>query len=376
MNKRPKYILVVNSYLNRPGNFGQRAYKICEALEFKSEEFICISRGKINNLRYINLSIYGFIFRGINYLRKLLNLRFNHRAVERMFFEYLVIKSLKKSDLEGVVIHLWEYSPRLITHFQKRGAKVLVEAPSVPLNFIFELHKLGRGSNLEYYPEQEAIEFKSFELADLVISPSDFVTKYIKKGSGGVAVKTIPFGFPNTQIQSHTQSTVTNLLFVGNVDYRKGALELIEIMKLLKDENIHLHIVGREGNGAKEIRLSCLTNVSLHGFRNPNQYYEIADLFLFPTWCEGSAKVTYEAMSHGVPVITSPYAGSLVKNGYNGFVFEPWETTEIAEKIRLIHLNPKSKKKLSENCLTVARSRSDLCYVEDVIESYFDISNA
>ncbi|KPL51894.1 hypothetical protein ABB55_06345 [Prosthecomicrobium hirschii] len=43
-----------------------------------------------------------------------------------------------------------------------------------------------------------------------------------------------------------------------------------------------------------------------------------ADVFVFPTWIEGSARVVFEAMACGCYVITTDNAGSVVKDGVHG----------------------------------------------------------
>ena len=50
------------------------------------------------------------------------------------------------------------------------------------------------------------------------------------------------------------------------------------------------------------------------------RHYTWADVFLLPSICEGSATVTYEAVSAGLPVICTRNAGSLVSDGVDGFI--------------------------------------------------------
>ena len=44
-----------------------------------------------------------------------------------------------------------------------------------------------------------------------------------------------------------------------------------------------------------------------------------ADVFVFPSLFEGSAVVTYEALACGLPSIVTPNAGSVVRDGVDGF---------------------------------------------------------
>ena len=56
-----------------------------------------------------------------------------------------------------------------------------------------------------------------------------------------------------------------------------------------------------------------------------------ADVFAFPSLFEGSAVVTYEALACGLPSIVTPSAGSVVRDGIEGFLvptssITPWRS--------------------------------------------------
>ena len=48
-----------------------------------------------------------------------------------------------------------------------------------------------------------------------------------------------------------------------------------------------------------------------------------ADVFVFPSLFEGSAVVTYEALACGLPSVVTPAAGSVVRDGVEGFLVAP-----------------------------------------------------
>ncbi|MDQ7028789.1 MAG: glycosyltransferase family 4 protein, partial [Ardenticatenia bacterium] len=61
-----------------------------------------------------------------------------------------------------------------------------------------------------------------------------------------------------------------------------------------------------------------------------------ADVFVFPSLQEGSALVTYEALACGLPVVTTPNAGSVVRDGIEGFLVPIRDVEALAA--RLEHL--------------------------------------
>jgi glycosyltransferase involved in cell wall biosynthesis len=62
-------------------------------------------------------------------------------------------------------------------------------------------------------------------------------------------------------------------------------------------------------------------------------HYAWADVFLLPTICEGSATACYEALAVGLPVVTTPNAGSVVRDGVDGFVVPIRESEAIVERL-------------------------------------------
>jgi glycosyltransferase involved in cell wall biosynthesis len=55
---------------------------------------------------------------------------------------------------------------------------------------------------------------------------------------------------------------------------------------------------------------------------------------------EGSAKVTAEAMAAGLPVITTPEAGSLVVDGESGFLVPARDVEQLADRLATLHARP------------------------------------
>jgi glycosyltransferase involved in cell wall biosynthesis len=79
------------------------------------------------------------------------------------------------------------------------------------------------------------------------------------------------------------------------------------------------------------------------------RHYAWADVFIFPSLCEGSAIVTYEALAAGLPVITTSHAGSVVRDGREGFVVPIRDPEGLAAKIDLLAANPELLAQMSRN---------------------------
>jgi glycosyltransferase involved in cell wall biosynthesis len=79
------------------------------------------------------------------------------------------------------------------------------------------------------------------------------------------------------------------------------------------------------------------------------RHYAWADLFVFPSICEGSAGVNYEALAAGLPVITTPNSGSVVRDGVDGFIVPIRDAAALAEKISVLAGNPDMVAWMSHN---------------------------
>jgi glycosyltransferase involved in cell wall biosynthesis len=62
--------------------------------------------------------------------------------------------------------------------------------------------------------------------------------------------------------------------------------------------------------------------------------FQSADLFVLPTLAEGSAESVYEALSAGLPVITTKSAGSVVRDGIEGRIVPERDPDALAEAIQ------------------------------------------
>ena len=107
------------------------------------------------------------------------------------------------------------------------------------------------------------------------------------------------------------------LLYVGAIIPRKGIEYLIKAIALVLEEghNIRLSLVGGEDeNYGTQMRnlvkdLGITDYVNFEGYITDKQklleFYRTSDIFILPSLGEGFPRVLYEAMSQGVPIITS-----------------------------------------------------------------------
>jgi glycosyltransferase involved in cell wall biosynthesis len=151
------------------------------------------------------------------------------------------------------------------------------------------------------------------------------------------------------------------VLSIGRFIPLKGFDILLSSSRFLS-ENIEVLIIGGEPT-EDFLRMKNkleLTNVNFLGFKTKNElkkYYLAADLFVLPTREDIWGLVVNEALSYGLPVITTDkcVAGlELVENNRNGFIIPVNNSEKLAEKIteifkddlKLEHMSYESLKKI------------------------------
>jgi UDP-glucose:(heptosyl)LPS alpha-1,3-glucosyltransferase len=142
------------------------------------------------------------------------------------------------------------------------------------------------------------------------------------------------------------------VLFILSTELpRKGVYELIQAFALLKTKhNLKLFIAGEGRPHGPQKYIELAKKLGIHErvifaghVTDLNRYYNLGDIFVFPTKYEGFGIPILEAMAVGLPVITSRTgAGELITDGVDGVMLNDQNNpNEIAEKIQML-LNDKS----------------------------------
>ena len=69
-------------------------------------------------------------------------------------------------------------------------------------------------------------------------------------------------------------------------------------------------------------------------------YLPGCDVFVLPSWLEGSAKAVYQAMANGLPAIVTESTGAIVRDGIDGFVIEAGDVAALRDRMRWFSVHP------------------------------------
>jgi glycosyltransferase involved in cell wall biosynthesis len=147
------------------------------------------------------------------------------------------------------------------------------------------------------------------------------------------------------QVPHRVNKPTTSLLYLGRYQQSKGPLRLVNALRLLPDEVLTKTHLVMAGDGDVE---SVRREVSAHGLEqrvtvldwvNAEQRNSLlagADVFVLPSLNEGLPMSILEAMSWGIPVVTSPVGGipEVVQDGFNGFLVPPEDIPALANALR------------------------------------------
>lgn len=178
-------------------------------------------------------------------------------------------------------------------------------------------------------------------LADVIVCGSDFVRDGIARCGGPVErCIVVPYGVDcrvEPIVRERTDGPL-RVLTVGHVCLQKGAAYALEVARAL-GAAAEFRWVGRvtlldeaKANLARHARLTGAVARD-----HVMQHYSWADVLFLPSISEGSATVTYEALASGLPVVTTPNAGSIVRDGVDGFIVPTNDAEAMTARLRQLH---------------------------------------
>lgn len=221
---------------------------------------------------------------------------------------------------------------------------------------------------------------KEIEEADFIFVPTtQIVQDFVQRGIPIEKVKCVQYGFaPERFSPGKKMDNIFRILFVGIIGVRKGVYYLLEAFKQLNLRNAELILVSPIDEEFKPI-LNRYEGFFKHIHSLPNaevsQLYQSSSVFVFPSLVEGSAYVTYEAMASGLPVIVSENAGSVARDGKDGFVVPIRDIEALKQKILFLYENEDLRHSMGESAAEYVKQFTWANYHKNIQRVYTEISN-
>lgn len=184
---------------------------------------------------------------------------------------------------------------------------------------------------------------EEYDLADLLIVLSEKAAETFRvQGFPAEKLFYLPRGVDIERFRPGPPAPLFRAVFSGALIERKGIHHLLEAWHRLNLKDAELWLVGSVHDEAKpHLEKFWNDNIRVVGFvHDVENYLSQGTIHVFPSQCEGSAKVTYEAAACGLPQITTREAGDVVTDGVEGLIITPGRVDELADAILHLYNNP------------------------------------
>jgi len=194
-------------------------------------------------------------------------------------------------------------------------------------------------------------------LADAIIVNSEWSREgLLRSGAPREKLNLIPLAYEMPEVRRQksevrsarayperfTRERPMRVLFLGQVNLRKGVARLLEAARILHDAPVEFWMIGpvqihHTENLTKNARVKWFGQVTRN---QAAENYKAADILILPTLSDGFAITQLEAQAYGLPIISSRFCGGVVENNRNGILLEEPNAESITNAIRDCIANP------------------------------------
>lgn len=155
------------------------------------------------------------------------------------------------------------------------------------------------------------------------------------------------------------ENQICQLLCVGRLTPAKGQAILLASVAQLKQQDITVHLtlvgMGPDEQSLKNYAesLDIASQVTFTGAIDQDHilaYYNLADMFVLPSFAEGLPVVLMEAMAMEIPCITTTITGipELIQQGQNGILVPASDSEGLTQAIKQLAENPALRQQLGK----------------------------
>jgi glycosyltransferase involved in cell wall biosynthesis len=271
------------------------------------------------------------------------------------WFQRVALSKLSRIDVGKSAPVLMSYSyaaGELFAFARRRGWRTVlgqIDPGPAEEEIVSKLHDATprQGGSWERAPKSYWSEWRrECTLADCIVVNSSWSRDaLVGEGIPAAKITVVPLAYERPQGSADFRrryphffggSRPLRVLFLGQVNLRKGIAPILDAVKLLRDEPVEFTFVG-------PIQISIptdLPNGSQVRWLGPaprqstDEFYRNADVFLFPTFSDGFGLTQLEAQAWKLPVIATAFCGEVVQHGRNGWVLPEITPLSIATVLR------------------------------------------
>lgn len=290
----------------------------------------------------------------------------------RMFLDELRVIRKSKPD----IVQYMQFCPSLIYHFIKDMPVIFYSC------YFFDQQPKGKqdqGNMINSWQEQK--EFKLWAILTNIL----FTIIFKLWGSinledtlrrGAIVISMHPKGYKNLRKKFESKSRIylvekgingidqlikkrkgnkVIVTFVGTIVYRKGIFDLLKAIKIVrrKNPNVKLLIAGSGPSASvtqlkKEISTSRVNAKYLGpiSFTKKWSVLSQSDIFCLPSYLDAYPSAILEAMTSGIPVISTREIDSPIVDGVSGLLINAGDVESLVRAIEKFTVNPNLRQKI------------------------------
>lgn len=284
---------------------------------------------------------------------------------------YIAIKPLNLD-----ILHTFTAKPNIYGTIAGRFARV----PRI-INLVEGLGSFYLENDLKSRIVRNLIEIlyrQTFKLADTVMfvnqdDPAYFVHKNIIPQSKVFSIKGVGI---DTSLWSPLPKTDTwiRVTMVARALKHKGVQEFIDAATILTQHypEVSFQFVGSpdEGNRSSFTETFMKEQTAIHYLGHQNNIRHIlsqSDIFVLPSYREGLPRTSMEAMSMGLPIVTTDVVGcrETVDDGINGFIVPPYNASALSDAIKKLLDDPDLRSRMGKAGREKALREFDVATIVD-----------
>ncbi|GGI95750.1 hypothetical protein GCM10008995_02270 [Halobellus salinus] len=292
-----------------------------------------------------------------------------------MLFDRSVSRRLEATE-DGIFIGFAGGCLKSLERANELGLTTVVERSSVHIKTQKDIldEEFGKYNQGECPISEQHIcrEVREYEIADYIVTPSKFAQdSFLNRGFSRYKVKKVPLGtqIPKFSDGKKAQSKRVNFdedkiyfIYSGQVSLRKGIQYLLPAWDSLDLTEAELIITSAIQDSARPLVQEYQNRKDIHflGWVDDlYQWFERADVFVFPSMEDGFALVVIEAMASGLPVIVSENTGAkdCIRESVDGITVPAGKIESLAVAIQYMYDNPDERCQMGRNARKQIQSK-------------------
>ena len=217
---------------------------------------------------------------------------------------------------------------------------------------------------------------EELKLCEHIIVASRFTAETLKEAPFELPTPyIIPYGCPPTRECVSPQrdpSKPLKVLYVGGLSQRKGVAYLLDAVEALGSA-VELTLIGKRVSDCAPLdaalkKFRWIDSLPHAGILEAMREH---DVLVFPSLFEGFGLVLTEALSQGMPIISTNHtcAPDIIKDGREGFIVPIRDAVAISEKLSLLHEDRDRLQQMKEAALQRAATMSWELYKDGLVHA-------